>query len=175
MAFARSRHDVDIAAVGCQQRAARCRKESAVCHSPCPTAAFAREEVQNQSFNGSRLTLRSRGTSIAYRDRPLSPGYLPDDAAGIRSACYCRHQGLSSSLAPTTRNLKLAAFIVLKRPGPPSREVLVNLDQILMVQPGQNTGSAILFGKEHLVNFEEDLPTVIRRIQTGPFVRTDQG
>ena len=69
----------------------------------------------------------------------------------------------------------MAAFIVLKRPGPPSREVLVNLDQILMVQPGQNSGSAILFGKEHLVNFEEDLPTVIRRIQTGPFVRTDQG
>ncbi len=69
----------------------------------------------------------------------------------------------------------MAAFIVLKRPGPPSREVLVNLDQILMVQPGQNSGSAILFGKEHLVNFEEDLPTVIRRIQAGPFIRTDQG
>jgi hypothetical protein len=69
----------------------------------------------------------------------------------------------------------MAVFIVLKRPGPPSREVLVNLDEILMVQPGQNSGSAILFGKEHLVNFEEDFPTVIRRIQTGPFVRTDPG
>jgi hypothetical protein len=69
----------------------------------------------------------------------------------------------------------VADFIVLKRPGPPSREVLVNLAEILMVQPGQTSGSAILFGKEHLVNFEEDLPTVIRRIQKGPYVRTDQG
>ncbi|MGA7072346.1 hypothetical protein [Bradyrhizobium sp.] len=69
----------------------------------------------------------------------------------------------------------MADFIVLKRPGPPAREVLVNLDEILMVQPGQNSGSAILFGKDHLVNFEEDLPTVIRRIQTGPYVRTDHG
>jgi hypothetical protein len=68
----------------------------------------------------------------------------------------------------------MAVFIVLKRPGPPAREVLVNLDEILMVQPGQSSGSAILFGREHLVNFEEDLPTVIRRIQTGPHVRTDQ-
>jgi hypothetical protein len=67
----------------------------------------------------------------------------------------------------------MAVFIVLKRPGPPSREVLVNLDEILMVQPGQNSGSAILFGKEHLVNFEEDLPTVIRRIQAGPFIRAN--
>lgn len=68
----------------------------------------------------------------------------------------------------------MAIFIVLKRPGPPSREVLVNLDQIMMVQPGQSSGSAILFGREHLVNFEEDFPTVIRRIQTGPYVQTDQ-
>jgi hypothetical protein len=69
----------------------------------------------------------------------------------------------------------VAEFIVLKRPGPPSREVLVNLDEILMVQPEQNSGSAILFGKDHLVNFEEDFPTVIRRIQNGPYVRTDHG
>jgi hypothetical protein len=69
----------------------------------------------------------------------------------------------------------MAVFIVLKRPGPPSREVLVNLDEILMVQPGQNSGSSILFGKEHLVNFEEDLATVIRRIQTGPFIRANPG
>jgi hypothetical protein len=69
----------------------------------------------------------------------------------------------------------MAVFIVLKRPGPPSREVLVNLDAILMVQPGQNSGSSILFGKEHLVNFEEDLPTVIRRIQAGPFIRANPG
>jgi hypothetical protein len=68
----------------------------------------------------------------------------------------------------------VADFIVLKRPGPPSREVLVNLDQILMVQPGQSSGSAILFGKDHTVNFEEDVPTVIRRIQKGPFVKTEQ-
>ena len=67
----------------------------------------------------------------------------------------------------------MADFIVLKRPGPPSREVLVNLDAILMVQPGQSSGSAILFGKDHLVNFEEDLPTVIRRIQAGPYVRPE--
>jgi hypothetical protein len=67
----------------------------------------------------------------------------------------------------------VAVFIVLKRPGPPSREVLVNLDQVLMVMPGQSTGSAIMFGKDHLVNFEEDLPTVIRRIQTGPYVRPE--
>lgn len=64
----------------------------------------------------------------------------------------------------------MAIFIVLKRPGPPTREVLVNLNEILMVQPGQGTGSAILFGREHLVSFEEDFATVIRRIQTGPYV-----
>ena len=69
----------------------------------------------------------------------------------------------------------MADFIVLKRPGPPSREVLVNLDQILMVVPGQSSGSAVMFGKDHLVNFEEDLPTVIRRIQTGSRVRPEKG
>jgi hypothetical protein len=69
---------------------------------------------------------------------------------------------------------RLAIFIALKRPGPPAREVLVNLDNILMVQPGQGSGSAILFGREHLVSVEEDVPTVIRRIQTGPYIRTDQ-
>jgi hypothetical protein len=66
----------------------------------------------------------------------------------------------------------MAIFVVLKRPGPPSREVLVNVDQILMVQPGQGAGSAILFGREHLVSFEEDFATVIRRIQSGPYVET---
>ena len=65
----------------------------------------------------------------------------------------------------------MAIFIVLKRPGPPSREVLVNLDEILMVQPGQGTGSAILFGRGHLVTFEEDVPPIIRRIQTGPYIQ----
>jgi hypothetical protein len=69
----------------------------------------------------------------------------------------------------------MAVFIALKRPGPPAREVLVNIDQILMVQPGQGSGSAILFGREHLVPFEEDLSTVIRRIQSGPFIRDDRG
>jgi hypothetical protein len=69
---------------------------------------------------------------------------------------------------------KMPVFIVLKRPGPPTREVLVNLDQILMVQPGQGTGSAILFGREHLVSFEEDFATVIRRIQAGPYIQTSQ-
>jgi hypothetical protein len=68
----------------------------------------------------------------------------------------------------------MAIFIALKRPGPPAREVLVNLDQILMVQPGQGSGSAILFGREHLVTFEEDVPTVLRRIQSGPYVKTRQ-
>jgi hypothetical protein len=68
----------------------------------------------------------------------------------------------------------MATFIALKRPGPPAREVLVNIDQILMVQPGQGSGSAILFGREHQVSFEEDVPTVIRRIQNGPYIRTDQ-
>jgi hypothetical protein len=67
----------------------------------------------------------------------------------------------------------MATFIVLKRPGPPAREALVNLDEILMVQQGQGTGSAILFGREHLVSFEEDFATVIRRIQNGPHIRTD--
>jgi hypothetical protein len=66
----------------------------------------------------------------------------------------------------------MATFIVLKRPGPPTREVLVNLNEIIMVQPGQGAGSAILFGREHLVSFEEDFATVIRRIQTGPYVET---
>ena len=65
----------------------------------------------------------------------------------------------------------MPTFIVLKRPGPPAREVLVNLDEILMVQPGQGVGSAILFGREHLVTFEEDFATVIRRIQAGPFIQ----
>ncbi|HLX15746.1 MAG TPA: hypothetical protein VKS24_11135 [Bradyrhizobium sp.] len=68
----------------------------------------------------------------------------------------------------------MPVFIVLKRPGPPTREVLVNLDQIMMVQPGQGTGSAILFGREHLVSFEEDFATVIRRIQNGPHIQTSQ-
>ncbi len=68
----------------------------------------------------------------------------------------------------------MGTFIVLKRPGPPTREVLVNLDQIIMVQPGQGTGSAILFGREHLVSFEEDFATVIRRIQNGPYVERQQ-
>ena len=67
----------------------------------------------------------------------------------------------------------MATFIALTRPGPPTKEVLVNLDQILMVQPGQGSGSAILFGKDHLVSFEEDLSTVIRRIQSGPYIRAN--
>jgi hypothetical protein len=67
----------------------------------------------------------------------------------------------------------MAIFIVLKRPGPPAREVLVNVDEILMVQHGQGIGSAILFGREHLVSFEEDFATVLRRIQTGPYIKTD--
>jgi hypothetical protein len=77
---------------------------------------------------------------------------------------------------PSTPNLgaKMAIFIALKRPGPPAREVLVNIDQILMVQPGQGSGSAILFGREHLVTFEEDVPTVLRRIQTGPYIQAGQ-
>jgi hypothetical protein len=71
------------------------------------------------------------------------------------------------------RESGMATFIVLKRPGPPTREVLVNVDEILMVQPGQGTGgSAILFGREHLVTFEEDFATLIRRIQTGPYIET---
>ena len=69
----------------------------------------------------------------------------------------------------------MAVFIALKRPGPPAKEVLVNLDQILMVQQGQGSGSAILFGREHSISFEEDVPTVIRRIQTGPYIRSDPG
>jgi hypothetical protein len=68
----------------------------------------------------------------------------------------------------------MAIFIVLKRPGPPAREVLVNLDEILMVQPGQGTGAAILFGREHLITFEEDFATIIRKIQTGPYIRAGQ-
>ena len=66
----------------------------------------------------------------------------------------------------------MAKFIVLKRPGPPTREVLVNIAQILTVQPGQGTGSSVLFGKYHAVNFEEDVATVIRRIQSGPFIES---
>ena len=50
----------------------------------------------------------------------------------------------------------------------------MNIDQILMVQPGQGSGSAILFGREHLVTFEEDVPTVLRRIQTGPYIQAGQ-
>ena len=68
----------------------------------------------------------------------------------------------------------MAIFIALKRPGPPAREVLVNIDNILMVQPGQGSGSAILFGREHLVSVEEDVATVLRRIQTGPYIKIDQ-
>ena len=67
---------------------------------------------------------------------------------------------------------RMAKFIVLKRPGPPTREVLVNIAQILTVQPGQGTGSSVLFGKDHAVNFEEDVATVIRRIQSGPFIES---
>jgi hypothetical protein len=74
---------------------------------------------------------------------------------------------------PFKEEVRMAIFVVLKRPGPPAREVLVNVDEILMVQHGQGTGSAILFGREHLVSFEEDFATVIRRIQTGPYIQTD--
>jgi hypothetical protein len=88
----------------------------------------------------------------------------PGLAAGFFSAT------VSPAFSAETR---MAIFIVLKRPGPPSREVLVNLDEILMVQPGQGTGSAILFGREHLVTFEEDLATIIRRIQTGPYIQAN--
>jgi len=42
----------------------------------------------------------------------------------------------------------MAVFYRIKTTGPPAREVLVNLDEILMVQPGQSSGSAILFGRE---------------------------
>ena len=70
------------------------------------------------------------------------------------------------------RHVPMAKFIVLKRPGPPSREVLVNIAQILTVQPGQGTGSSLLFGKDHAINFEEDVATVIRRIQSGPFIES---
>jgi hypothetical protein len=66
----------------------------------------------------------------------------------------------------------MAKFIVLKRPGPPTREVLVNIAQIITVQPGQGTGCSVLFGKDHAVNFEEDVATVIRRIQSGPFIES---
>jgi hypothetical protein len=82
--------------------------------------------------------------------------------------------GSANSSLITPPGAQMAIFIALKRPGPPAREVLVNLDQILMVQPGQGSGSAILFGREHSVSFEEDVPTVIRRIQTGPYIRLDQ-
>jgi hypothetical protein len=73
-----------------------------------------------------------------------------------------------------TEGVVMAIFIALKRPGPPAREVLVNLDHIMMVQPGQGSGSAILFGREHLVTFEEDVATVLRRIQNGPYIRADK-
>jgi hypothetical protein len=70
--------------------------------------------------------------------------------------------------------LPMAKFIVLKRPGPPTREVLVNINQILTVQPGQGAGCSVLFGKDHAVNFEEDVATVIRRIQSGPFIESTE-
>jgi hypothetical protein len=94
---------------------------------------------------------------------PLETGG-PGLAGGFFSA------NVSSAFSAETG---MAIFIVLKRPGPPTREVLVNLDEILMVQPGQGTGSAILFGREHLVSFEEDFATVIRRIQTGPYIQAN--
>ena len=73
---------------------------------------------------------------------------------------------------PVRMAFPMTKFIVLKRPGPPTREVLVNITQILTVQPGQGTGSSVLFGKDHAVNFEEDVATVIRRIQSGPFIES---
>jgi hypothetical protein len=82
----------------------------------------------------------------------------------------CSHRGHGKALPGIA---KMAVFIALKRPGPPTKQVLINVDQILMVQPGQGSGSAILFGREHLVAFEEDVPTVIRRIQVGPYIRDD--
>lgn len=72
-----------------------------------------------------------------------------DPAEGVRNGQFHRAEATWTSLA----------------------QVLVNLDQILMVQPGQGTGgSAILFDREHLVTFEEDFATVIRRIQNGPYI-----
>jgi hypothetical protein len=102
----------------------------------------------------------------------LTPTYI------FHSDAFSLREPVSTSLenAPIWMESGMANFIVLKRPGPPTREVLVNLDQIIMVQPGQGTGgSAILFGREHVVTFEEDFATVIRRIQTGPYVEPGSG
>jgi len=79
----------------------------------------------------------------------------------------CRQPGFTPCGA-----FPMAKFIVLKRPGPPTREVLVNIAQILTVQPGQGAGCSVLFGKDHAINFEEDVATVIRRIQSGPFIES---
>ena len=44
--------------------------------------------------------------------------------------------------------------------------------EILHSQPGQGAGCSVLFGKDHAINFEEDVATVIRRIQSGPFIES---
>ncbi|WP_262048459.1 hypothetical protein [Bradyrhizobium sp. Bra78] len=66
----------------------------------------------------------------------------------------------------------MAVFIHLTRKGPPEREVLVNVDRILLVQAGQHGGSTILFGHEHTITFVEEPGAVHERIAAGPYVMT---
>jgi hypothetical protein len=66
----------------------------------------------------------------------------------------------------------MAIFIHLTRKGPPEREVLVNVDRILLVQPGQHGGTNLLFGNEHTITFVEEPETVHQRITGGPYVRS---
>jgi len=67
----------------------------------------------------------------------------------------------------------MAIFIHLTRKGPPEREVLVNVDRILLVQAGQHGGTSIMFENEHAITFLEEQNFVNQRIANGPYVRTD--
>jgi hypothetical protein len=67
----------------------------------------------------------------------------------------------------------MATFITLTRLGPPTRDVLVNVDRILLVQQNQAGGTVILFGSEHTVTFTDTVEEATHKIPYGPYVMND--
>jgi hypothetical protein len=68
----------------------------------------------------------------------------------------------------------MATFITLTRMGPPTRDVLVNVDRMLLVQQSQAPGgTVILFDSEHTITFADTLEETTRKIQHGPYVMND--
>jgi hypothetical protein len=67
----------------------------------------------------------------------------------------------------------MAIFIRLTRSLPPKRRILVNVDRILLVFPGSERRTVLLFEKEHTMAFEERPAVVEKLIAGGPYVITN--